>query len=176
MDLSKLSEILRKHSLWLAGSPKGERANLSGADLSWANLSRANLSGANLSRANLSGANLSRANLSGVNLSRADLSGANLSRANLSGANLSGADLSFKFAQAYLAPWPVLVTPEYIEIGCQRHPIDRWLDWGRQNDPEEIHAMHPKARAWWNRHKSIVLAMAETVRLNESHSIDGGGE
>jgi hypothetical protein len=118
MDSSKLSEILRKHAIWLDGSPEGERADLSGA-------------------------------------------------------NLSGATLSFKFAQAYLAPWSVLVTPEYIEIGCQRHPIDRWLDWGRQDDPEEIHAMHSKARAWWNRHKSIVLVMAETVRLNESHPIDG---
>jgi hypothetical protein len=143
MDSSKLSEILRKHAIWLDGSPEGERAGLYGA------------------------------NLSGANLSGADLSGADLSRAGLYGANLSGADLSFKFAQAYLAPWSVLVTPEYIEIGCQRHPIDRWLDWGRQDDPEEIHAMHSKARAWWNRHKSIVLVMAETVRLNESHPIDG---
>ena len=136
MKSDQLAEVLRKHVLWLADSPEGERANLYGA---------------NLSRANLSGATLY-------------------------GANLSGATLSFKFAQAYLAPWSVLVTPEYIEIGCQRHPIDRWLDWGRQDDPEEIHAMHSKARAWWNRHKSIVLAMAQTVRLNESHPIDGEGK
>ena len=128
--------------------------------------------GANLSGANLSGANLSGANLCGANLSRADLCGANLYGANLSGANLCGANLSFKFAQAYLAPWSVLVTPEHITIGCQTHPIDKWLEWGRQDDPEEIHAMHYKARAWWNRHKSIVLAMAETVRLNESHPIN----
>jgi hypothetical protein len=152
MKSDQLAEVLRKHVLWLADSPEGERANLYGA-----NLSRANLSGANLSGANLYGANLSRANLSG---------------ANLSGANLSGANLSFKFAQAYLAPWSVLVTPENITIGCQTHPIDKWLEWGRQDDPEEIHAMHFKARAWWNRHKSIVLAMAETVRLNESHPIN----
>ena len=80
------------------------RANLSDADLSDANLRRANLSdadlsGADLSDADLSDASLSRANLSDAdlrraNLSDADLSGANLRRANLSGANLSGADLS----------------------------------------------------------------------------------
>ena len=174
MKSDQLAEVLRKHALWLADSPGGERADLSGANLSGANLSRANLSGADLSEANLSRANLSRANLSGANLSGADLSGADLSRANLSRANLSGADLSFKFAQAYLAPWSVLVTPAYITIGCQTHPIDKWLEWGRQDDPEEIHAMHSAARAWWNRHKSIVLAMAETVRLNESHPIGGG--
>jgi hypothetical protein len=57
------------------------RANLSGADLSWANLSRANLRGADLS-----GANLSRANLRGANMSRANLRGANLRGADMSGA------------------------------------------------------------------------------------------
>jgi hypothetical protein len=142
MRSDQLAEVLRKHALWSADSPGGERANLSGADLS------------------------------GANLYRANLYGANLYRADLSGANLYGANLSFKFAQAYLAPWSVLVTPEHITIGCQTHPIDKWLEWGRQDDPEEIHAMHCKARAWWNRHKSIVLAMAETVRLNESHPIN----
>ncbi len=156
MDSSKLSEALRKHSLWLVESPEGERANLQGA--------------------NLQGANLQGANLQGANLRWANLQGANLQGANLQGANLQGADLPFNFAQAYLSPWSVLVTPEYIEIGCQRHPIDRWLDWGRQDDPEEIHAMSSKARAWWNRHKNIVLAMAHAVRLNESHPIDGEGK
>ena len=81
--------------LWdIAANPKGERADLSGADLSGADLSRANLSGADLSGANLSRADLSGANLSRADLSVADLSGAYLSRANLSRADLSGADLS----------------------------------------------------------------------------------
>ena len=78
MTAEKLNGILAAHKLWSDGAG-GERANLSGADLSWANLS-----GADLSWANLSGANLSRANLSGANLSGADLSWANLSGANLS--------------------------------------------------------------------------------------------
>ena len=95
-----LKEILEKHKKWLRGEGGGERANLSGADLSRANLSRADLSGANLyganlSRANLSGANLSGAGLSGADLSWANLSGADLSWANLSRANLSGANLSW---------------------------------------------------------------------------------
>ena len=68
----ELNEILAKHRLWLADEG-GEKANLSGADLS-----RADLSGADLSRANLFGANLSRANLSRANLSRANLSRADL--------------------------------------------------------------------------------------------------
>jgi hypothetical protein len=100
MDSSiNLSEILASHAKWLADTATGDRANLSGAnlsraDLSGADLSRADLSGANLSRADLSGANLSRANLSGADLSGADLSRADLSWANLSGADLSWADLS----------------------------------------------------------------------------------
>jgi uncharacterized protein YjbI with pentapeptide repeats len=69
-------------------------ANLSRADLTGANLSRADLSGAYLSGANLSGANLTGANLTAANLSRADLTGANLTGADLSGAYLSGANLS----------------------------------------------------------------------------------
>ena len=43
----ELEVILRKHKLWLVGDPKGERANLTGADLT-----RANLYGADLTRAN----------------------------------------------------------------------------------------------------------------------------
>lgn len=74
-------------------------ANLSYADLRGANLSYANLSGADLHRADLSyadlrGAYLRGANLSGAYLRGADLSGAYLSDADLSYANLRGADLS----------------------------------------------------------------------------------
>ena len=93
MDVNKLKDVLDKHLKWLRDEDGGERANLSGADLSWANLSRADLFGANLSRANLSRADLSWANLSRANLSRADLFGADLSWANLSRADLSGANL-----------------------------------------------------------------------------------
>ncbi|HAB0785633.1 TPA_asm: hypothetical protein GIO56_14765, partial [Listeria monocytogenes] len=73
----------------------GERANLRGANLSYADLSCANLRGANLRGANLSYADLSCANLRVANLSYADLSCANLRGANLSGADLSGANLSY---------------------------------------------------------------------------------
>lgn len=49
----ELDKFLRKHKLWLADDPQGERADLSRADLSRADLSGANLSGANLSGADL---------------------------------------------------------------------------------------------------------------------------
>ena len=79
----ELQIILEKHKKWLKGEEGGERANLSGADLSRADLRYANLSCANLSGANLRYANLICANLSGANLSGADLSRANLSCADL---------------------------------------------------------------------------------------------
>ena len=100
----ELAEILRKHKMWLANEPDGERADLSCADLSGADLSYADLLGtdlngadlsyADLSYADLSGADLSGANLHRANLYRTDLHGADLSYADLSYADLSGADLS----------------------------------------------------------------------------------
>jgi len=56
MDIDKLNGILKAHLAWLKSEPGGERAYLTGADLSGADLSGANLSGAYLYVANLSGA------------------------------------------------------------------------------------------------------------------------
>ena len=68
MDKQELKNILDKHLKWLRGENGGKRADLSGADLSWANLSRADLSGADLSGANLSWAYLSGADQRGDDL------------------------------------------------------------------------------------------------------------
>jgi len=122
---SELTEIIRKHHLYLEHEKGGERANLSStnlrsanlrsanlrsanlrcADLSYANLRYADLSYADIRYANLSYADLSYAelryadiryaNLSSANLSYADLSSANLSYADLSSANLSYADIRY---------------------------------------------------------------------------------
>ena len=99
-----IKDILDKHAAWLRGEPEGVKADLTGANLSWAKLLRTNLTGADLSKADLSGANLFeahlswakllRTNLSGSNLFESNLSVAHLSWANLSGANLSWANLS----------------------------------------------------------------------------------
>jgi hypothetical protein len=108
MNKKEIAKILEAHGAWLLGKAEGERANLSGADLSGADLSgaylrSADLSGANLRSADLSGADLSGADLSGAYLSGADLSGAYLSGADLRGADLSGADLSGAYLSgAYL--------------------------------------------------------------------------
>ena len=94
----ELTEILRKHEMWIYGEVGGIRADLSNADLSranlhLANLTMANLSGANLSLANLSGATLYKANLWLADLRWADLRMTNFRLANLSDANFYKADL-----------------------------------------------------------------------------------
>ena len=43
MEPEKLQEILNLHLAWLNNGPGGMKANLRGADLSWANLRGANL-------------------------------------------------------------------------------------------------------------------------------------
>ncbi|MDU9039964.1 pentapeptide repeat-containing protein [Pseudomonas corrugata] len=160
----QLAEILGKHRSWLLDEDGGERADLSGA-----NLSDAYLSGANLSDANLRGAYLRGANLSGANLSDAYLRGANLSGANLSDAYLRGANLR----DAYLREvrelwgasgncrevkalqcdfWPVTYTAERMQIGCQFHTLTEW--WAFTD--EEIGRMDGKALDWWKVWKPIL--------------------
>jgi uncharacterized protein YjbI with pentapeptide repeats len=96
MNLEKKLDL---HRIWIeSDGGKGERADLSGADLRGADLNeaelrRADLRGADLNEAELRRADLRGANLSGANLSRVYLSGANLGEADLSGANLRGAYL-----------------------------------------------------------------------------------
>ena len=58
MTKEELALILDKHKKWLNDDPDGKRADLSGANLSYANLS-----GADLSYANLRGADLSSADI-----------------------------------------------------------------------------------------------------------------
>ena len=84
----KLNFILNKHKMWLLNDPRGERADLRGANLIGANLREVNLMGANLREADLRGTDLS-----GADLYKADLREAELIEANLRGANLRGADL-----------------------------------------------------------------------------------
>ena len=62
--------VLDKHLLWINRKPGGERANLTGANLTEATLSGADLSGADLTEANLSGADLTGADLTEANLER----------------------------------------------------------------------------------------------------------
>ena len=92
MDKEELRKILDAHIKWYLDDG-GERADLSGADLSDANLNRAYLREADLHDANLRGAKLSNADLWAADLHDANLRGADLLRANLRDADMHGADL-----------------------------------------------------------------------------------
>ena len=93
MTKDHLDAVLASHEAWLEGR-EGQRAILTGADLSDANLTYAYLYGANLYGANLSGTNLSGTNLTDANLTDANLTGAYLADAYLTGADLTGASLT----------------------------------------------------------------------------------
>ena len=97
MTQNELNKILENHKHWInrdCEDWKSLKANLTGADLSYANLSGANLRGAYLIGANLISANLRGAYLIGANLIGANLRGAYLIGANLRGAYLTGAYLT----------------------------------------------------------------------------------
>jgi hypothetical protein len=86
---------VRNIALWGADASRVnlEDADLSGAELAFANLSGALINSTKLNGAHLLGADLSEADLSFANLEKADLASANLSGADLMGTNLSGARL-----------------------------------------------------------------------------------
>ena len=109
MNKDELSTILENHRKWLLGDG-GEQANLSDANLRYANLSGANLCGANLRGANLRYANLSDANLSDANLW-----------------SVSGNRNQIKSIFAS-EDYAIVYTSDYLQIGCERHPITEWWE------------------------------------------------
>ena len=183
MTADEIRTALEKHRMWINVEPRGQRANLAGADLAdadlagadladadlaGADLAGANLAGANLARANLADANLADANLARANLTRADLAdanlaGANLARANLTRANLAGACGNMREVKsAQFDKWPITWTcgPDGVvtlQIGCQRHPLDMWV----KSDPLWISAMDGAAADWWGRYRDVVLALVQ---------------
>ena len=88
--------------------------------------------------------------------------GANLREANLAGSNLPP---TCHIASLCFGSWPVTVTSTNTQIGCERHPNKSWLAWGI--DAPEIAVMHPKAVAWWTRHREAVCAVIREVMSEE---------
>jgi hypothetical protein len=142
-------------------------ANLRGADLSGANLGGANLRGADLSGAYLGGANLRGADLSGADLGGANLRGADLYGADLSGANLSGADLLAYGDMKYLKTmqidkWAVGYTYDTLQVGCQKHTIDKWSKWDTEAGRKWVALMDECAIDWAEKHLGLILRIIET--------------
>ena len=132
-------------------------ANLVGANLTDARLDGANLTDAKLVCASLYGANLDGASLYGANLDGASLVGAKLVGANLVGANLDGEILNKAPISLLNLHWPVLITSQYMRIGCQRHTHK---EWGAFTD-REIKSMAPGAISFWRKWKAPLLALCD---------------
>jgi len=120
-----------------------------------ANLDRAYLAGANLDGANLAHASLDGAYLAGANLDRANLAGANLDGANLDGELLTRAPISLANLQ-----WDILITNNYMRIGCQRHTHAEWSSFG----DDDIADMASPSLYFWRTWKTPLLSMCGTYR------------
>ena len=130
-------------------------ANLAGANLARAYLGGANLGGAYLAGAYLAGAYLDGAYLGGADLGGAYLGGANLARAYLGGADLGGEVLNKAPISLINLQWSILITGQYMRIGCQRHTHEEWRDF----TDAKIRNMAIGALAFWREWKAPLLAI-----------------
>ena len=101
-----------------------------------------------------------------VSLQYADLRGADLQYADLRGAYLQGADLRGEIliifpVQVLGLRWFVLITPQYMSIGCERHTHEEWANFNRV----EISKMDTNAWDWWTVHKDVLLNMCSIHKL-----------
>ena len=146
-------------------------ANLRGADLRGANLCDANLRGADLYGANLRGADLCDADLCCADLCDADLCYANLSGTDLRGANLNGANLRGasllctgnmrEIKTLQIERWAIGYTHDTLQIGCQRHTIDKWRKWDTPAGLMWVNRMDSGSKEWANKLLPLVLQLIE---------------
>jgi uncharacterized protein YjbI with pentapeptide repeats len=124
-----------------------------------ANLQNCDLSGANLQNCDLSGADLRNCDFRNAVLWNCDLRGANLQNCDLSGADLSGViGNGRELVSIQVRPWPVSITKDVIQIGCQQHTHATWAAF----TDEQISAMAEGALDYWRKYKQIILALATT--------------
>ena len=177
----ELEVFLRKHKLWMSGDPKGERADLCGANLCGANLRSADLCGADLCGANLCGANLRSADLCGANLRSANLCGANLRSADLRsadlyGANLYGADLcgaNLRSANLYGAEninYPIACPEKGAFIGFKQASCDYIVELLIPEDAKRCSATSRKCRCSKAKVLSITRKDGSDSGLTKIHS------
>ena len=122
------------------------------------------LHGANLRGADLRGANLGGAYLRDADLGGADLGGADLRGAYLGGANLRGERLTKEPMQIIGLFWFVLITQQYMSIGCQRHTHEEWAAF----TDDDISEMHDNSLEFWKANREFLLAACK--RHGESNN------
>ena len=120
----------------------------------------------------LSGSDLSYSDLSGSDLRGSDLSGSDLRGSNLSGSDLSGEKLTISPLQIIGFRWNILVTPEYLKIGCQRHKHSEWKAFKRT----DIAPMASNAWDWWKEHKDFLMSACELHRKQSDIEVNAAKE
>ncbi|WP_281070699.1 pentapeptide repeat-containing protein [Oceaniglobus trochenteri] len=111
-------------------------------------------------------ADLCDANLRGANLRGADLCDANLRGANLRGADLCDADLLCmgnmrEVRTMQIDKWPIGYTASDLQIGCQRHAIDKWRKWNSEAGLKWVAQMDSDALSWADRNLALVLQIID---------------
>ena len=81
--------------------------------------------------------------------------------ADLLGAYLQGEILIIFPVQVLGLRWFVLITPQYMSIGCERHTHEEWANFNRV----EISKMDTNAWDWWTVHKDVLLNMCSIHKL-----------
>ena len=149
MNEQEISEILEKHRAWLMCEENGVRVNLQNA--------------------NLRGADLRDADLRDADLRGADLRGADLRGADLRGADLQGCAGNREQIKSIFVSdvYPVTYTSDYLQIGCQNHPI---LDWWDFDDAAIARMDGKRALKFWRDWKDVIKMIIEKSPAEKTRS------
>ena len=135
-------------------------------------LSDSDVSGSDMSYSDYRGSNFSRANMRGVKLIGCKLGGCNFAETQLSGESLCGVDTRLvKLRGSYIdgeklhkepivingLPWFVLITDNYMRLGCERHTHEEWRKFRTSN----IEKMGVGAVAIFKRYREVLLALCD---------------
>ena len=101
---------------------------------------------------------------SGANLDGANLRGANLRGAYLDGAYLGGEVLKFAPVSILNLRWDVLITGQYMRIGCQHYTHQKWKSFGN----ERISEMHAEAVDFWTAYGNLLLTLCD-IEAKKAH-------
>jgi uncharacterized protein YjbI with pentapeptide repeats len=134
-----------------------DRTNVAGSNFAGTNLIGTSFIGANLDSTNFAGANLYGANFYKANLFGTDFSGANIVKTNFVEANLDGELLTKTPLSLVNLRWNVLITEQYMRIGCERHAHKEWA----AMDDASINRMEIGALKFWRTWKLALLELCK---------------
>jgi len=129
--------------------------NLSKSDIRWAKLY-----GSDLRKADLREADMRWVSLQGADLRWSDMRGVNLHETNLHGTDMRGCNLDGEILNKTptLVPgfsWPIIISGQYMRIGCERYTHAEWKAFTDNNIPD----MASDVWDFWKKWKYQLLLM-----------------